>query len=467
MAEDVRKCLVWQLYDEVASRSLLQKTIILHHPLPCSIAPQMLYTVVALAASAFLAPAPLAGSKLGLSHVVMNAGGESYAEYMAKRNAATGAPAPVAAAPDLAEPDSFAAYMAKRNAANGVVTPTAQVAAVEAPPAVSSEDAAKLAWLNRLEQDTRVPTPVAAVATPVAPVAEVATPSVPAGSEDAAKAAWLARLEQDAAPSEDAAKRQWLKKIEQGSWAAPVAAVAPPPVVAAAPTFEPEVAVSEDAAKQAWLERVEAPAWGQAAEALTEAAVEATTIADLSDKCDSGDHAACDNLLSEQEAKAAWLAKLDVPSWGQAAAKLSEAAVEATTLAQMTGKVVGYANLKMVDEATRASSSWSARMGVRNAAERAARREALSNKCSAGVDNACEELLDEVKLSQEAKSEWMSWAASHGTRNAAERAARRAALNLQCNSGVAAACETLSVEAEAKKQWLAKLDTPAWGKALV
>ena len=136
-------------------------------------------------------------------------------------------------------------------------------------------------------------------------------------------------------------------------------------------------------------------------------------------------------------------------------------------MAQLSGKVVGYQTLKHQDEATRARKSWASRMGVRNAADRAARREALSNKCSAGVDNACEELLDEVKLSHEAKSEWMSWAASHGTRNAAERAARRAALNLQCNSGVAAACETLSVEADAKKKWLAKLDVPSWGKEAV
>ena len=36
----------------------------------------------------------------------------------------------------------------------------------------------------------------------------------------------------------------------------------------------------------------------------------------LEDECESGDERACDVLSREEEAKRAWLAKLDLPSWG-------------------------------------------------------------------------------------------------------------------------------------------------------
>jgi len=44
--------------------------------------------------------------------------------------------------------------------------------------------------------------------------------------------------------------------------------------------------------------------------------------------CYSGDEVACDNLSAEQEAKLAWLAKLDAPTWGAAAAAVSVIADE-------------------------------------------------------------------------------------------------------------------------------------------
>ena len=36
----------------------------------------------------------------------------------------------------------------------------------------------------------------------------------------------------------------------------------------------------------------------------------------LQEACVSGDDTACDTLSREEEAKRAWLARLDVPTWG-------------------------------------------------------------------------------------------------------------------------------------------------------
>jgi hypothetical protein len=44
--------------------------------------------------------------------------------------------------------------------------------------------------------------------------------------------------------------------------------------------------------------------------------------------CEAGDNVACDNLSLEEEAKRAWLLKLDAPTWGAAAAAVSAVASE-------------------------------------------------------------------------------------------------------------------------------------------
>ena len=60
-------------------------------------------------------------------------------------------------------------------------------------------------------------------------------------------------------------------------------------------------------------------ALGKAAAAITDVASQATQFAALTQGCVSGEARACDALSKEDEAKKAWLNKLDVPSWGAAA----------------------------------------------------------------------------------------------------------------------------------------------------
>ena len=81
-------------------------------------------------------------------------------------------------------------------------------------------------------------------------------------------------------------------------------------------TCSPRMAVSEDEAKRAWLRKLDAPTWGKVGAALSEVVGQAIEIAALEERCETGEIEACNTLKSEHEAKKAWLAKLDVPAWG-------------------------------------------------------------------------------------------------------------------------------------------------------
>merc|ERR1719486_1414128 len=116
---------------------------------------------------------------------------------------------------------------------------------------------------------------------------------------------------------EEEAKRAWLAKLD-------------------VPTWGNTAKMSEEQAKKAWLAKQDFPTWGKAATALASAASEAARMAEMTADCDAGDEVACDNLSREEEAKRAWLAKLDAPAWGAAATALSSAASEAAQMAEMT-----------------------------------------------------------------------------------------------------------------------------------
>merc|ERR1719199_2417684 len=70
----------------------------------------------------------------------------------------------------------------------------------------------------------------------------------------------------------------------------------------------------EEEAKRAWLAKQDVPTWGKAATAFANASSEAAQMAEMTAACDEGDEVACDNLSREEEAKRAWLAKQDVPT---------------------------------------------------------------------------------------------------------------------------------------------------------
>ena len=48
-------------------------------------------------------------------------------------------------------------------------------------------------------------------------------------------------------------------------------------------------------------------------------------LAQMAADCEAGNDVACEEFSREEEAKRAWLAKLDVPTWGKAAAQMAAA----------------------------------------------------------------------------------------------------------------------------------------------
>ena len=123
--------------------------------------------------------------------------------------------------------------------------------------------------------------------------------------------------------AEDAAKAAWLAKQD-------------------APAFAPRrmSSAGEAAAKAAWLAKMDAPAWGKAAEAVASASASAAMTEAAEEACDQGVTAACDGLSREEEAKRAWLAKMDKPSWGAVTAAVAAVSSEVTSVA---GRSVGGA----------------------------------------------------------------------------------------------------------------------------
>ena len=119
---------------------------------------------------------------------------------------------------------------------------------------------------------------------------------------------------------EEEAKRAWLKKLDHVEWNNAAQAVAQ---VASFPD-----SLSEQDAKAAWLAKLDAPTWGAAAAALTSAVSEAASIRKLEADCAAKVDVACDSLFQEDEAKRAWLSKMDVPAVSAAAATVTEVAAK-------------------------------------------------------------------------------------------------------------------------------------------
>jgi len=181
----------------------------------------------------------------------------------------------------------------------------------------SAEAEAKAAWLAKLDAPAWGAA-AKALSVLAAEAAEIQAQIDGANAnEEEAKQAWLAKLDVpswgkaatameeiaaemiavESAPkmSEEEAKQAWLAKLDAPVWGK----------------------MTEEQAKQAWLAKLDAPVWGQAAAVMTSVVAEATKMAELTEECNAGDSTACDTLSNEEEAKKAWLAKLDVPSWGK------------------------------------------------------------------------------------------------------------------------------------------------------
>merc|ERR1719327_624056 len=188
----------------------------------------------------------------------------------------------------------------------------------------------------------------------------------------------------------------------------------------------------EAEAKSAWLAKLDAPTWGKAAAAISEVAADAARFAALTEECDiTGEEAACVELSKEEEAKRLWLSRIDAPNWGKAAAIVSELAEAA----------------RMFEDDEDAKAAWLSRLdfpawgpaaevvsSVLADAERFA-------ECDLGVEAACEQLSKE----DEAKRLWLSRIDDVGPATWG-----KVARCLSAGQKVEAACEQLSKEDEAK-----------------
>lgn len=235
---------------------------------------------------------------------------------------------------------------AKRAWLSRLDAPTWGKGAVVSSPAskhVMSEDEAKVAWLARLD----VPT-WGKAAKAVADIAKEAS-----AMEEMAEACELGNTEEcETLSSESEAKRLWLAQLDEPSWGAAAAAVSAVAAVSTEMAHEPSMSAEEIAkqvwldkleapiwgesspkaseaeAKAAWLARLDAPSWGKAAKAMVSLVNEASAIQEAAEACEQGDDDGCETLSREEKAKRAWLAQLDVPSWGAVAAAVSAVATQ-------------------------------------------------------------------------------------------------------------------------------------------
>jgi len=212
------------------------------------------------------------------------------------------------------------------------------------------------------------------------------------------------------------------------------------------------LASAEAEAKAAWLARLDVPAWGDAAKAMRTIAAEAAVF-----QADVG-------TGKEEEAKQKWLASLDVPSWGKAAA-----AMEAMADKEEAAKQKWLASLDVPVWGPKGADAMEATpfAAVEEPSAPKMTEEEAKQKWLASLDVPVWGKLTE----EQAKQKWLAkldapvWgqAASAMVEIVAE-ASKMAGLTEECDAGDEAACESLSKEDEAKKLWLAKLDVPSWGK---
>jgi len=169
-----------------------------------------------------------------------------------------------------------------------------------------------------------------------------------------------------------------------------------------------------------------APAHGAAAKPMNMLAKEAAPFQMLIEDCDMGVATACEQLSKEEEAKKAWLAKLDVPVWGKIGAAMEQVAVDQLVAAPATVSK---------DSEEKAKQAWLAK-----------------------IENA------KMKISESAaKKKWLAkldapvWGQAAAVMTSKIVGEENAVL--VPTQGVRSA---VSKEEEAKTVWLAKLDVPSW-----
>ena len=139
----------------------------------------------------------------------------------------------------------------------------------------------------------------------------------------------------------------------------------------------------------------------KAANALNEVAAEAAEMASSStEDCQSGVDVACDTLSLEDEAKKQWLKSMDVDGVQAAATELNN--IVDKLASAPSDEAAKQEWLKQLD--TPASTWGAAAKGVSAVVSEANKMVELTDECDAGYDDACEALSMEAQ----AKKEWLA-----------------------------------------------------------
>ena len=335
---------------------------------------------------------------------------------------------------------------------------------------MSTEDAAKAAWLAKLAAPSwgaklAAAAPAAAPASDdeQTPLKEAAGPRTPpslessfdaeakrptntfvasSADEAAARAPVVWGVPEPLLDNAETAKVAWLSE-NAPAWESSKAA-------AARAAVAPDAVTVEDAATAAWLAKLDTPSWGAKAAAAAGSVAEVTP-----------DVAA--PAMSEADAKAAWLQKIDVPAWGprrdQAASLLTQLWEEGEQLIQAAtpgsapaSNTAPSADAAALEEAAKAT--WLAKLDTPSWTAK------LDNPDSApvlwGMPPSLLTRAEAAKVAWLAKLENPTWGAK-----AADPTVASATDSAPVLWGMSPSL--LTKEDAAKAAWLAKLETPPWG----
>ena len=356
--------------------------------------------------------------------------------------------------------------------------------------------------------------------------------------------------------AEDAAKRAWLARLDTPTWgkAAPPGALHESSYGVSAETPSPTSSLAETVPNREdetdrqleLLSNLDPTAWARAASVVAHAAAEASKLAALDEACKIGDRTACNMLGSEDVEKIEWYGLLDESSWSAAAAAMTVMASTAMSLpsasrkdaakwhwhaqlraptwsraAAAMAKLLQTAGAKHVESLHLDASTWSAAAtAISSIAELVSldaeppssevpkspeHAGAVANVPTASADEVAsldatnsdvaepapqstaaepphedEKLFKRVasklplKVDLENASQYApparldasTWGlAATVVAQIAQEAIRIAGLIESCNSGHPISCEMLANEEEPNRSWMATLDVPTWGAA--
>ena len=323
-------------------------------------------------------------------------GGDGSGDSGGGGGGATAPPTPLAVPATARQPVPAGAMASASTASVALAVPRPLLV-----PALTDDAAAKHAWLAKLKTPAWGPAKAASAVKQPGALVVANRPNGPVTmDEDAAKAAWQPMMQ-----SHDWGVATASGASGGGAPSDESAPAPPPPAIG-------RVAVDDVATKlmgwlgtrRAWVPSLDAEVLARAEVALSEAAVDAATMADVSAQCESGDAGACKIVNFAEDAKRTWLSSLDASSWEAAARAVAELAAAARSVAPRTD---GDAT-RDVESAAWTSKldapGWSdAALVMSKVAAEAAQMQLLVEQCKSGDTEVCEGLFMEM-----AKREWLA-----------------------------------------------------------